>query len=40
LREKFPTGALATLDADVDSWTELRPGTAALVRLVVPRALR
>jgi phosphohistidine phosphatase len=40
LREKFPTGALATLDADVDSWTELRPGMAALVRLVVPRALR
>jgi phosphohistidine phosphatase len=38
LREKFPTGALATL-AFRGSWSELRPGTAELVAFVKPREL-
>jgi phosphohistidine phosphatase len=36
---KFPTGALATLEADVSSWSELEPGGARLVGFVVPREL-
>jgi phosphohistidine phosphatase len=38
-REKFPTGALATLDVGDDRWDGLAPGRAFLARLVVPRAL-
>ena len=37
--EKFPTGALATLELDAP-WAELRPGGAALTELVRPRDLR
>jgi phosphohistidine phosphatase len=37
---KFPTGALATLDADIESWSELEPGGARLVDFVVPRELK
>jgi phosphohistidine phosphatase len=36
---KFPTGALATLDADIESWSELEPGGARLAEFVVPREL-
>jgi phosphohistidine phosphatase len=36
---KVPTGALATLEADVASWSELEPGGARLVSFVVPREL-
>lgn len=35
--EKLPTGALATLE--VDEWHELRPGSADLLDLVLPREL-
>ncbi len=37
LSEKFPTGALATLE--IDSWQGLGPGEARLQALVVPRDL-
>ncbi len=37
---KFPTGALATLEADIASWSELEPGGARLVEFVVPRELK
>jgi phosphohistidine phosphatase len=36
---KLPTGALATLEADVVSWARLEPGGARLVAFVVPREL-
>jgi phosphohistidine phosphatase len=39
LEEKFPTGALATLVIDSDSWAALGPGDAELVDYVVPRQL-
>ncbi len=38
-REKFPTGALATLEFS-GSWSELAEGEARLVDYVVPRELR
>jgi phosphohistidine phosphatase len=37
---KVPTGALATLEADIESWSELEPGGAQLVSFVVPRELK
>ena len=39
LEAKFPTGALATLVAQSDSWSALRPDVAELVDYVVPREL-
>ena len=39
LEEKFPTGALATLMINSDTWTTLGPGDAELVDYVVPRQL-
>jgi phosphohistidine phosphatase len=39
LDEKFPTGALATLVVDSESWATLGPGDAELVDYVVPRQL-
>lgn len=39
LEEKFPTGALATLVADNDSWAGLGLGSATLVDYVVPKQL-
>jgi phosphohistidine phosphatase len=36
---KVPTGALATLEADIAGWSELQPGCARLVSFVVPRDL-
>ena len=39
LEDKFPTGALATLVADCDSWAALKAGDAELVDYVVPRDL-
>ena len=39
LEEKFPTGALATLVADNDSWAGLGRGSATLVDYVVPKQL-
>ena len=37
---KVPTGALATLEANIASWSELEPGGARLVAFVVPRELK
>ena len=37
---KLPTGALATLEAELDSWSNLGPGCARLATLVVPREIR
>lgn len=39
LREKFPTGALATIALDSESWAALEPGDGELVDYVVPRQL-
>ena len=39
LEEKFPTGALATLELDVESWAEVEPGRGELAAYVVPREL-
>lgn len=40
LEEKLPTGALATLAGDWESWKALKPGDAELVDCVFPRDLR
>jgi phosphohistidine phosphatase len=37
--EKVPTGALATLEADVARWSDLVPGETRLIAFVVPREL-
>jgi phosphohistidine phosphatase len=37
---KVPTGALATLEADIECWADLEPGGARLVSFVVPRQLK
>jgi phosphohistidine phosphatase len=39
LREKFPTGALATLEVDLESWADLAAGTATLTAFARPRDL-
>jgi phosphohistidine phosphatase len=39
LGEKFPTGALATLELDVERWRDLGHGTATATTLVTPRSL-
>lgn len=39
MTEKFPTGALALLEADVGSWRDLGPAAARLTRFVTPREL-
>ncbi len=39
LADKFPTGALATLDAPIDRWPDLAAGQAILTSLVRPRDL-
>lgn len=36
---KFPTAALATLDATIDRWIDLKPGSAQLTDFVRPRDL-
>jgi hypothetical protein len=36
LRERFPTGALATLELDVERWRDLDHGTGTAVALVTP----
>ena len=37
--EKFPTGALATLESDAGRWCELQPRSMSLTGLVLPRLL-
>ena len=39
MRTKYPTAALATLDARVDSWKDLASSCAELVAFVSPRDL-
>ncbi len=39
LREKFPTGALAGLELDVERWPDLDHGTATATTVVTPRSL-
>jgi phosphohistidine phosphatase len=39
LREKFPTGALATLQVDLENWSALAAGVATLVAFARPRDL-
>ncbi len=39
LREKFPTGALATLQVEIEEWTELMAGAATLAAFACPRDL-
>jgi len=39
MNEKFPTGALAVFDADVEVWKDLAPACARLERFVRPRDL-
>jgi phosphohistidine phosphatase len=40
MAEKFPTGALAVVQADVERWADLRPGCARLERFVRPKDLK
>jgi phosphohistidine phosphatase len=40
IRKKFPTAALAVLDAPIDEWRHLEPGKAALVDFITPKSLR
>lgn len=39
LREKFPTGAIAEIVADCDSWSDLTPESAHVASLTVSRDL-
>lgn len=36
---RFPTGAVAAIDLEVDRWADVRPGCGLLMFLVVPRLL-
>jgi phosphohistidine phosphatase len=40
LDTKFPTATLASIDLDVDAWTEVRPGCGFLRSMVTPKQLR
>ena len=37
---KVPTGALATLEADIERWADLEPGSARVASFVVPKQLK
>jgi phosphohistidine phosphatase len=39
LRDKFPTGALATLQIDIEDWSRLQTGGATLAAFACPREL-
>lgn len=39
MEEKFPTGAMAFIELDVKSWSDLVPGCGALTRFVTPKEL-
>jgi phosphohistidine phosphatase len=39
LRQKYPTGALAALSLEVDTWQAIGPGCATLTAFVTPRDL-
>jgi phosphohistidine phosphatase len=40
IREKFPTAALAVLDAPIEGWESLEPGVAELADFAAPKRLR
>ncbi|MGH6872805.1 MAG: SixA phosphatase family protein [Rhizomicrobium sp.] len=40
MREKFPTCALAVLDFEIGSWSDLAPGEGILLEFLKPRELR
>lgn len=39
LSDKFPTGALAVIDLNIDDWTAIEPGSGRLEAFVTPRAI-
>ncbi len=39
VEEKFPTAALAVLELDIDSWTNIGNGDVRIVKLIRPRDL-
>jgi phosphohistidine phosphatase SixA len=39
LRDSLPTGALATMSVTDETWSQLQPGRAELLSLVLPREL-
>ena len=39
IRAKFPTAAVAVLDAPIDEWKQLAPGEASLVAYMTPKRL-
>ena len=39
MRAKYPTGAMAVLDFDVDDWSRVRPGSGQLRAFMMPRDL-
>lgn len=39
LSRKYPTGGLAVIDCDMESWRDLAPGCGTLVSFTVPRDL-
>lgn len=39
LRIKYPTGALAAFDLDIDMWSDLTPGCGDLTAFVTPASL-
>jgi phosphohistidine phosphatase len=40
LAEKFPAGALAVLDFEIENWGNVKPGTGRLADYMCPRDLR
>jgi phosphohistidine phosphatase len=39
LSEKFPTGALAVIDLDIEDWAAIRPGRGRLESFITPRSI-
>lgn len=39
VQEKFPTGALATIELEIDTWNEIAPGKGLLQQFVAPKDL-
>ncbi|WP_075997987.1 SixA phosphatase family protein [Salaquimonas pukyongi] len=37
---KYPTGAMAVFDFDIENWQDLRPGTGNLVHFLTPKPFR
>lgn len=37
---KYPTGAMAVFDFDIEDWINLRPGTGTLVHFLMPKSYR